>query len=43
MTIVPYVSANATRSFAASAQPHAPVVDDTPSALVRLWHGITRH
>ena len=43
MTIVPWASTNATRTFAASAQPQAPVVDDSPSALVRLWRGVTRH
>lgn len=41
MTIVPWASTGATRAFATSAQPHAPVVADDPSALARLWRSIT--
>jgi hypothetical protein len=43
MIIVAWATQQPTRTLVASAQPTAPVVDDTPGALSSLLRRLTRH
>ncbi|WP_344801008.1 hypothetical protein [Microlunatus ginsengisoli] len=43
MTIVPWATLQPTRTLAASARPHAPAVEETPSPLASLLRRLGRH